>query len=365
MEAWRTYRDERDERAAALLEFAAEEERRRAEVLDSAYGDYLSRRDRGEYAGAEVMGKENADASGADVLDTGSVGYAQAVRDFDRAVVAEFAYRWAGPDAHAYRWGRAYARLLDDAHLHFARAAQRAHELAATQKALDFWEASYRRDGEVLPEDASVPTDLAHYETEAWKEASYRTEGTRPRPGEEGHVPTSVSELRADVLVRTRGVVDRAFGDFPHDHVARQRAILRETAELRDSLRERVGLLADATRRVDAAMARFDTTTDPWPEDWEEDAGHISTGALDDANRARLREEFRRDLYTFDRRIIDEIRTEEIADADEPGYQGFSERWEDLLQVAFDRLGDRVEHAEFRQFRNADFERVIQEAFTR
>ena len=239
-ERWRAFQTDRDERTARLLEF--ERDNNRARALDFGYQNFAHK-----------------DLFGGRGLPKDSVGYAQAERDFHTAVLERFKNEWnARGEGGLDRadWERSYQEIADRSDRYFATAAERHRELTIMDQELDRAVQAFRErddlgDEDFLRESEDVSTNIEHYETEHFKDPTYDADNGRPRPGDDGYVPTSLSHLRADHFAKVRGIVDRAHEAFPDDVEARGRLIERQAGALVEDLPKRLASLWDATGEVE------------------------------------------------------------------------------------------------------------------
>ncbi|MEU2777951.1 hypothetical protein ABZ646_34960, partial [Streptomyces sp. NPDC007162] len=341
---WNAYRDARDARTDEFLRFQRDLGRP-DEALSHGYANFAQK-----------------DLFGGRYLPKDSVGHAQAEADFHRAVLDDFKQHWqakgSGP-LDAAKWAAAYEKHRANADRFFANASSRHRELENIDK--DFSKAvDQAREGDVfggryLREAEGLPR-REDYETDHHREATYDTDNGKPRPGEAGYVPTSLSHLRADTFAQVRSIVDKAHREFPDDPVVRLGSIDRQISALREHLPQRIALLADSSREVEHATRRLDDHL--FPDDHEDRSD--GRGALDEDNLARLRGEFQDDLHTAyqrGRNAADPGPRAERAGKD------FEHAWQQHLDRVFETLDSRIGHAEFRQFKNADLHRQLKDAF--
>ncbi|MEV6948790.1 hypothetical protein AB0N07_44125, partial [Streptomyces sp. NPDC051172] len=336
---WRSYLAGRDAGTVRLLGFL-EKSGRTKEVLSHGYANF---KEKDLYGGRYL----------------GSVGRVQAEADFHHAVLNDFKQQWREGFDEA-KWSDTYERHAATADRFFANASSRHRELEHIDR--DFTKAvdQVRQDdmrGRHLREEEGLPS-RDDFETDRYKEATYEADNGKPRPGEDGYVPTSLSHLRADTFAKVRSVVDKAYKEFPDDPAARLNSIDRQTTELRENLPQRIALLADSSREVEHATRRLDERIDP--ADYEERFNEQP--ALDAENLARFRQEFQDDLHSSYQQARNT--TDVGARASRAGEE-FDHVWQQHVDRVFETLDSRIGHAEFRQFKNADLQRQLKDAFNR
>ncbi|MDF2258768.1 WXG100-like domain-containing protein, partial [Streptantibioticus ferralitis] len=348
VDRWAGYWDDRNARTDAMLRFEREHQGQER-ALQTGYENYA----RNDLFGGRWLPKDG-------------VGHQQAVKDFHRAVLDDFRNQWQtrgseGFDEH--QWASSYEQHLGSADRYFANAGSRNRELTQFNEAINKAAGKDLFGGRYLRSSDDVPSSVDDYVTDHYKDPSYDSDNGRPRPGDDGYLPTSLSHLRADQFARIRAIVDRAHEDFPDDPVARQNMIDDRITELGEGLPRRIARLTDSTRAVDEATERLDDVLNP-DEPGEE---ALPATALDDANLARFRKEFQDDLHTFHQRGWDEAA---LGDDLTPGrtanlrqLRDFEHGWNQFVDRTFENLDSRIGHAEFRQFANNRLQRRLPAEF--